>query len=192
MTAQAILERAQSAGVSLHLDDGQVQLSGDKSAIAALLPDLRQHRAELVQLLSQQTIDQVQKAPPDPMLLALAMAYCDRTGASPKARADWRSDVQATPHGDREELAAYLRAELAKLAPVAPAMPSTAAPTAPAKPVPKFSIKAPWRAADRTWLTHWQQCPQCQTAGRTNTTRCAHGQDLFTTYQQATDIEARK
>jgi hypothetical protein len=59
MTAQATLDRAQSVGLYLHLDDGQVTLTGDKSAIGDLLPSLRQHRAELVQLLSKKAIDQM-------------------------------------------------------------------------------------------------------------------------------------
>ena len=55
----------------------------------------------------------------------------------------------------------------------------------PAKPLPPFHAAQPWRAADKQWLAHWQQCPQCQTAGRTNTDRCTQGEDLFTAYQQA-------
>ncbi len=184
LSAPQVLAQAEALGVVLALSDGELRARGNQAGIAELAQHIRACKPELVKLLA--------LPPPDPELLALADRYCTAIQASDKARADWRSDVQATPPGDREELAAYLRAELAKLAPVAPAMPSTAAPTAPAKPVPKFSIEAPWRAADRTWLTHWQQCPQCQTAGRTNTTRCAHGQDLFTNYQQATDIEAGK
>ncbi len=64
----------------------------------------------------------VESTPPDPgmaQLLALADRYCTATQASDKARADWRSDVQAIPPGDREGLADYLRGRLAKLVPVA-------------------------------------------------------------------------
>ena len=43
-------------------------------------------------------------------LLALAMAYCDRTGASDKARRDWQRDIADTPSELRADLYQHLRA----------------------------------------------------------------------------------
>ncbi|GAB3367408.1 MULTISPECIES: hypothetical protein [Giesbergeria] len=178
MSAATILERAQDVGVNLYLLGNEVKASGNKEGIVALLPVLRQHRVELLQLLSQQPIDQVQKAPLTPglsQLLALAMAYCDHTGASPKARADWHSDIQSTPHGDYDGLAAYLWGQLAKRAPVAPAMPSKAIPPAPAPTT--------WRDADKSDQAHYWDCPQCLAVVKTGMgTRCTTGQQLHDTY----------
>jgi hypothetical protein len=143
MTAQATLDRAQSVGLYLHLDDGQLRLSGDKSALAGLLPELRQYRAELVQLLSKKAIDQMEVAPELARLLALAMAYCNHTGASDKARADWHADIAATPVEQRGELAAYLQSQLP--APSLKAQAPTVAPAPdPAKPLPKFDQALLW------------------------------------------------
>ncbi|MFC4788676.1 MULTISPECIES: hypothetical protein [Giesbergeria] len=117
-------------------------------------------------------------------LLALAMAYCDRTGASDKARADWRSDIQATSPGQREGLAAYLRGPLAKLVPTAPA--STTWRKA-AKPLPKFHRAQPWKAIDRAFQAHYWQCPDCKVAGRTGGPLCPQGQPLKDAVDQAFD-----
>ena len=107
LSAPQVLAQAEALGVVLALSDGELHATGSRAGIAQLAQHIKACKPEIVKMLA---------APPDPgmsQLLALADAYCDRTGASPKARADWRSDVQATPPSDREGLAAYLRAELA-------------------------------------------------------------------------------
>ena len=115
-------------------------------------------------------------------LLALAMAYCDRTGASPKARAQWQQDIADTPPELRADLYQHLRAQL----PPAPPRPAPATP--PVKqmpPVPWTSLHQPWRAADAAYLAHWGQCPACKAAATGHTDRCATGQHLHDTYLAA-------
>ena len=55
-------------------------------------------------------------------LLALVTVFCDRTGVSDKARAQWVDDVESTPAGMRADLYAHLREQL----PPAPPAPGTA------------------------------------------------------------------
>ena len=115
-------------------------------------------------------------------LLALAMAYCDRTGASPKARAQWQQDIADTPPELRADLYQHLRAQL----PPAPPRPAPATP--PVKqmpPVPWTSLHQPWRAADAAYLAHWGQCPACKAAATGHADRCATGQHLHDTYLAA-------
>jgi len=122
-------------------------------------------------------------APPDlslPRLLALAMALCDRIEANEQERADWQADIEQAAPEHRGHLLELVHRLMPKPPPIAVEI---AAP--PPKPLPRFHVAQPWRAADRAWLAHWGQCPQCKTAGRTNTARCAQGEDLFTNYQQA-------
>lgn len=154
MTAQAILERAQSVGVNLHLDDGQVTLTGDKSAIGDLLPSLRQHRAELVQLLSKRAIDQMPVVPELARLLGAAMALCDRTNATDKTRQDWRADIEAALPEHRANLLALVQALMPK------AMPPTVVAAAP-NPAPTQT----WRQHDKANQLHYWNCPQCLARG---------------------------
>lgn len=115
-------------------------------------------------------------------LLALAMAYCDRTSASDKARRDWQRDIADTPPELRADLYQHLRAQL----PPAPPRPAPATP--PVKqmpPVPWTSLHQPWRAADAAYLAHWGQCPACKAAATGHTDRCATGQHLHDTYLAA-------
>jgi hypothetical protein len=183
MTAQATLDRAQSVGLYLHLDDGQLRLSGDKSALAGLLPELRQYRAELVQLLSKRTIDQMPVASELAPLLAAAMAYCNHTGASDKARADWHADIAATPPEQRGELAAYLQSQLP--APSLKAQAPTVAPAPATKPMPKFHHAQAWREPDRAFQAHYWQCPACKAAARSGGL-CPVGQPLQDAVDRAT------
>ena len=65
---------------------------------------------------------------------------------------------------------------------------STKQPTpAPARPLSKWSVYAPWRAADRAYQTHHWQCATCRAAARSagHSTRCAAGQQLYAAYEQA-------
>ena len=86
-------------------------------------------------LRTSEAIDQAPPAPkkalaPDPgkrALLALVTAFCDRTAASDKARAQWVDDVESTPPELRGDLYQHLREQL----PPAPPAPPTAASTRP-------------------------------------------------------------
>lgn len=117
-------------------------------------------------------------------LLALAMAYCDRTGASPKARVQWQQDIADTPPELRADLYQHLRAQLPP-APPAPPRPAPATPPVKQMPPTWLDVAQPWREADRLYLAHWGQCPACKSAGTGHTDRCTTGQHLHDTYLAA-------
>lgn len=114
-------------------------------------------------------------------LLALAMAYCDRTGVSDKARRDWQRDIADTPPELRADLYQHLRAQL----PPAPPRPAPATPPVKQMPPTWLDVAQPWRAADAAYLAHWGQCPACKAAATGHTDRCATGQHLHHTYLTA-------
>ena len=189
-TPAQVLQQAQEVGVSLSLANGKLNAAGDRGAVQALAPLLRQYRDDLVGLLREAANDPAQTrpalAPPayDPghaALLALAMAYCDRTSASDKARQDWQRDIADTPPELRADLHQHLRAQL-------PPAPRPAPPAPPARePAPRawLDLSQPWRIADRAYLAHWGQCPACKTAATGHTDRCTTGQQLHDAYMAA-------
>ena len=114
-------------------------------------------------------------------LLALAMAYCDRTGASDKARAQWMQDVEDTPPELRGDLYQHLREQL----PPAPPAPPAPHPAPAPKPMGWLHMGQPWRAADRLYQNHHWQCPECKAAARAapgTAERCTEGQRLHDEY----------
>ena len=126
--------------------------------------------------------------PGERALLALAMAFCDRTGAGDKARQDWQRDVAGTPPELRADLYAHLREQL----PLAPPAASPARPPAPAKPLPHFHLDQPWRVADRLYQAHHWQCTVCKAAARAapgTADRCAEGQRLHSDYTTTKDTD---
>ena len=140
-------------------------------------------------LHASEAIDQVPPTPKkalaiDPgkrALLALVATYCDRTGVSDKARAQWVDDVESTPAELRADLYAHLREQL----PLAPPAASPARPPAPAKPLPHFHLDQPWRVADRLYQNHHWQCATCMAAASAapgSMARCAEGQRLHSDY----------
>ena len=200
MSARAIITNLVACGAAPRLTpDGK----GIALQPGRLPPDLRAqvlaHKPELVRLLAEAANDpahNLQKpevehqpatlAPPayDPghaALLALAMAYCDRTGASDKARQDWQRDIADTPPELRADLYQHLRAQL----PPAPPRPAPAAAPRPPAPMSWSDLAQPWRAADAAYLAHWGQCRACKTAATGHTDRCATGQQLHDTYLAA-------
>ena len=200
MNARAIITNLVACGAAPRLTpDGK----GIALQPGRLPPYLRAqvlaHKPELVRLLAEAANDPAQNlqkpeaehqpatlAPPayDPghaALLALAMAYCDRTGASDKARQDWQRDIADTPPELRADLYQHLRAQL----PPAPPRPAPAAAPRPPAPMSWSDLAQPWRAADAAYLAHWGQCRACKTAATGHTDRCATGQQLHHTYLAA-------
>lgn len=139
-------------------------------------------------LRTSEAIDQVPPAPkkalaPDPgkrALLALVTAYCDRTGVSDKARAQWVDDVESTPPELRGDLYQHLREQLPPTPPAPPAA-LPARPPAP-KPMGWLHLKQPWRAADRAYQHHHWKCSACKAAARGHSERCTEGQRLHDEY----------
>lgn len=134
-------------------------------------------------------IEAIDQAPPTPKkalapdpgkraLLALVTAYCDRTTASDKARAQWVDDVESTPPELRGDLYAHLREQLPPTPPAPPACPPAPAP----KPMGWLHLGQPWRAADRLYQHHHWQCSVCKAAARGHSERCTEGQRLHDEY----------
>ena len=114
-------------------------------------------------------------------LLVLATTYCDRTGVSDKARAQWAQDVEDTPPELRGDLYQHLREQL----PTAPPAPPAPHPAPAPKPMGWLHMEQPWRAADRLYQNHHWQCPACMAAARAAPgvmARCAEGQLLHDAY----------
>ena len=114
-------------------------------------------------------------------LLTLTQAYCDRTGASPQARAQWVQDVEGTPPEQRASLYQHLRACLP------PAPRPAPAPLPPTPPAPRvwLHLDAAWRRLDALYLAHHWQCTTCKTAGAGRGDRCDTGQRLHDQLAQA-------
>ena len=211
-----VLQKALELDVVLSAAHGKLRATGDRASVAELAPLIRQHRDELVRLLTVPTpaqpspeaapappkavsqwcdvgqplrtseaIDQVQPTPKkalaiDPgkrALLALVATYCDRTGVSDKARAQWAQDVEDTPPELRGDLYQHLREQL----PPAPPAPPAPHPAPAPKPMGWLHMEQPWRAADRLYERHHWQCTVCKAAARAapgTADRCAEGQRL--------------
>ncbi len=179
LAACGIAPRLTPDGCGIALPAGQLS-PAQRAAITA-------NKAALIVFL--QAVDQAPPTPKKPLaldpgeraLLALAMAFCDRTGAGDKARQDWQRDVAGTPPELRADLYAHLREQL----PPAPPAASPARPPAPAKPLPHFHLDQPWRVADRLYQAHHWQCTVCKAAARAapgTADRCAAGQHLHDNY----------
>lgn len=188
MHPQAILDDLAACGIAprltpdgrgIALPAGQLN-PAQRTAITA-------NKAALITFL--QAIDQVPPTPkkalaPDPghaRLLALVVAYCDRTGVSDKARAQWAQDVEDTPPELRGDLYQHLREQL----PPAPPAPPKPHPAPAPKPMGWLDMEQPWRIADRLYQNHHWQCPACKAAARGHAERCTAGQQLHDDYTQA-------
>lgn len=52
MSARGLLDRAEATGVSVLAENGKIVFRGEESAIAALVPEARAHKAELLEELT--------------------------------------------------------------------------------------------------------------------------------------------
>ena len=179
LAACGIAPRLTPDGCGIALPAGQLN-PAQRTAITA-------NKAALIEFL--QAIDQVPPTPKkalaiDPgkrALLVLATTYCDRTGVSDKARAQWMQDVEDTPPELRGDLYQHLREQL----PPAPPAPPKPHPAPAPKPMGWLHMEQPWRAADRLYQNHHWQCPACMAAARAAPgvmARCAEGQLLHDAY----------
>ena len=175
LAACGIAPRLTPDGCGIALPAGQLN-PAQRTAITA-------NKAALIVCL--QAIDQVPPTPKKPLaldpgaraLLAMAMAFCDRTAASDKARAQWVDDVESTPPELRGDLYAHLREQLPPAPPAPPACPPAPAP----KAMGWLHMAQPWRIADRAYEHHHWKCTVCKAAARAapgTADRCAEGQRL--------------
>ena len=182
LAACGIAPRLTPDGCGIALPAGQLS-PAQRAAITA-------NKAALIVFL--QAVDQAPPTPKKPLaldpgeraLLALAMAFCDRTGAGDKARQDWQRDVAGTPPELRGDLYAHLREQMPPAPPAPPAAASTR-PPAPAKPMGRWHMNQPWRGAGRAYERHHWQCPTCMAAARAAPgvmARCAAGERLHSDY----------
>jgi len=131
--------------------------------------------------------------PPDPgpaHLLALAMALCDRTGATEQECADWRADIEQAAPEHRGHLLALVHSLMPKPPPIAMEIVEIDAPAP--KPLPLFHVAQPWNVADKAYQAHHWSCTTCKAAARSggSSQRCTVGQHLHQLYEQA--FEAAK
>lgn len=191
MTVPSLMERLKAVPVApvapqtLHgATEKNDILRGENASVAPVAPKKERGQSE-----NQKSPSDWTPSPPAPdpgiaPLLALAMALCDRTGASDKARQDWRTDIEQTPPGLRGDLQRYLQSQLPMQA-SAPAKAPVQTPVP--KPLPKFHVAQPWNVADRTYQAHHWSCPTCKAAARSggHSARCTEGQQLHSAYEQA-------
>lgn len=173
MSAHAIINDLVACGAAPRLtpDGTNIVVRGNLSA------DLRQrvvaHKGELLRLLRLQAANDPTPDPGHAHLLALVQAYCDRTGASPQARAQWVQDVEGTPPEQRASL------------PPAPRPAPAALPPTPPAPRVWLHLDAAWRRLDALYLAHHWTCTTCCTAGAGRGNRCDTGQRLHDQLAQA-------
>ncbi|MBY0453420.1 MAG: hypothetical protein K2Q11_00865 [Burkholderiaceae bacterium] len=179
LSAPQVLAKAQALGVKLALSYGELHAVGCRAGIAQLAQDIRACKPQLVQLLSKPVVAPSWSAlPPDTgmaRLLALAMALCDRTGASDKARQDWHADIEQAVPQHRGDLLALLQRLVREAMP--PAVVAVPSPSAPA-------LATTWREADKADQAHHWSCKQCRTGAK-----CLEGQRLSDAYIEAATRE---
>ena len=100
MTAALLYRRAIESGVTLRLVEGKLKATGSNEALSGLVPELRQHKPELIEFL---TVAHATTA----ALIVAAMRVCDRHNDSDAAREEMRADCLNTPAHLRADLLAY-------------------------------------------------------------------------------------
>jgi hypothetical protein len=59
MSAEALVQQARAAGVTLRLENGKIKVRGKTSVVEKLTPTLRQHKAELLAWFKQDELPRV-------------------------------------------------------------------------------------------------------------------------------------
>jgi len=102
MSAQTLIRQAGAAGVELRLIDGKVKASGNAEALTELVPQLRQHKPELIQFLQDAHVTTT-------ALIEAAMRACDHHGDTDAARKEMRLDCLNTPQHLRADLQTHFQ-----------------------------------------------------------------------------------
>ncbi len=97
MSAATLIRQANDAGVSLRLEDGVVKASGNRESVVAMVDQLREHKGELIQFLTDAHESTA-------ALIEAAMRACDHHGDGKVAREQMRADCQGTPPHLRKDL----------------------------------------------------------------------------------------
>jgi hypothetical protein len=90
MNAAALIREASESGIVLRLDGGKIKARGSPEALAAMVPQLREHRPELLQLLTEAHATAT-------ALIDAAMRACDYHGDDGHAREQMRAACMSTP-----------------------------------------------------------------------------------------------
>jgi hypothetical protein len=90
MNAAALIREASESGIVLRLDEGKIKARGSPDALAAMVPQLREHRPELLEFL----IDAHDTAT---ALIDAAMRACDYHGDNAQRREQMRAECKSTP-----------------------------------------------------------------------------------------------
>lgn len=90
MNAATLIRQAGQSGVALRLDGGKIKASGRPEALAAMVPQLREHRTELFDFLADAHTTAT-------ALLEAAMRACDHYNDEQQARAQMRDECLSTP-----------------------------------------------------------------------------------------------
>jgi hypothetical protein len=90
MNAATLIREATQSGVVLRLDGGKIKASGRPEVLAAMVPQLREHRAELREFLADAHVTAT-------ALLEAAMRACDHHGDDARARAQMKAECLSIP-----------------------------------------------------------------------------------------------
>ena len=186
MSTATLIRKAHDAGVSLTLNGEKIKVRGKTSAVLALTPELREHKADLLRWL-QDAADKVRQVsqPGTPeeaalltfRLLNAAMHVCDSYGDGEAAREAMRQQCLETPEhlqADLLETLRFIRKPEAK----APPPPPKKAPEPPADP-------QQWRELAAAYRNHHTGCKTCCAAGQGRGQRCDVGRSLWVNYQSS-------
>ncbi|MFM2448835.1 MAG: hypothetical protein RIS44_1285 [Pseudomonadota bacterium] len=100
--AAQLLRKAHAVGVEVRMTPHGLKAYGEQTAIAPLVAELRAHKPELIDFISEaaKTTDR---------LLMLAMQVCDAWDDGPEAREAMRRDCLDTPLHLRQDLIAHFQ-----------------------------------------------------------------------------------
>lgn len=97
MTAAVLYQRALASGVTLRLVEGKVKAAGSHEALAELVPQLREWKPELIELLTAAHITTA-------ALIVAAMRVCNKYDDNDDKREEMRQDCLNTPPHLRQDL----------------------------------------------------------------------------------------
>ena len=90
MNPATLIREAGESGIVLRLDRGKIKASGSPEALATMVPQLREHRAELLEFLADAHTTAT-------ALLEAAMRACDYYNDDAEARAQMSAECLSTP-----------------------------------------------------------------------------------------------
>lgn len=189
-----VLQKALALDVVLSVSDGKLHAAGDRASVQELAPLLRQHRDDLVGLLTHAANDPAPgtTAATTARFRAASMALDAAAGAQAPTPAPTaydpgeaallalamaycsytgasdkaRAQWQQDAADTPPELRGDLYQHLREQLPPAPPAPPKPHPAPAPKPMGWLHMEQPWRAADRLYQSHHWQCAACMASAR--------------------------